>query len=92
MSENLSLKEMLLRVMDDTDEIKAQMLTHNATTTAHLKAIDAHLAQLNSKVATHTTEIGDLAAFRNKALMVWGAIVFVATSVLNYLISHLPRI
>jgi hypothetical protein len=59
----LTQKEMLLRLLDDMDEVKVATITH----AEHAKNVDKHLGALNSKVATHEQMLNNHENFITKA-------------------------
>ena len=81
---------------DDTYTLKEMMQelrSETKTQSSALSRIEAHLATLNSKVATHEKLHGEyapkfeeLSSFRSKAMAVWGVAVFVVGVVVNKLL------
>ena len=78
--EGYTLKEMIqeIRLAQQAHELKSNMQL------ATLESIDAHLKNLNSKVATNviniaknTNDIDGLKTFQTRALVVWGGVVFI---------------
>lgn len=82
MSEGYTLKEM---VGELRQEQKVQT-GHTASILASLENIDKHLAQLNSKVATHEKRFSGLESFQTKVMTIWGISTFVAVTVINKLL------
>lgn len=80
-----TLKEMM-------NELRLEAKDHGETLTrvcSSLDNIDKHLAQLNSKVATHEAEIGTLKSFQTKAGVVISIAVFFAITITNRVIAYI---
>ena len=81
-SDSYSLKEMLQEVRDEGRDSSETLIKVNAT----LESINDHLSKLNSKVATHEKQLGELSIFRTQAMVVWGfGVVLVSTAANNIL-------
>jgi len=80
--DNFSIKEMVLELRSETRQ-----------QTSSLSRIESHLATLTSKVdrhellhKDHLKEIKGLSTFKTQAMLVWGVIVLVITTVINKVI------
>lgn len=83
--DSYTLKEMVqeLRVT-----ARDQVL-HVATISSTLENIDKHLAQLNSKVASHERDIGLLQNFQIKAGVYISIAVFFAVTIVNKVLANI---
>ena len=79
---DFTVKEMVRELMDKVDSLS---LGQN-TSTNTLLAINQHLAQLNSKVATHERRIAEHNEFKTKVTIYATIIASTATLIINKLI------
>jgi hypothetical protein len=81
--DSYTLKEMLQEVRMTQHEQVSRIASIGTT----LENISKHLEQLNSKVARHEKRLADFATFRDKAMVVWGFIVFFFSISINKVLS-----
>jgi hypothetical protein len=85
MSEGYTVKELLDELRDETKE-QSTVLTRVCTS---LEGIEKHLAQLNSKVATHEKRHNDFEVFKTRASIVFSIIIFFAVIAVDRVIAYL---
>ena len=83
--DSYTIKEMVQEVR----MTQREQVSHISTISSTLENINEHLKQLNSKVATHEKKLYDLGSFRDKALVVWGLVVFFFSFGVNKLLAYL---
>ena len=88
-SDGYTVKEMLIKVLERQEEqIKQneEIRISQAISRVHDEATNKHLAQLNSKVATHEKKINNFNTFQTKVMTVWGVSIAVVTTVISRII------
>jgi hypothetical protein len=80
-----TLKEMIQELRSETKE-QSTVLT---TVCASLEGIEKHLAQLNSKVATHEMKHNKIEAFMGRATVIISIAVFFAVTLVNEVIAFI---
>lgn len=80
--DSYTLKELVQELRLETNK-QSTTLT---MITSSLQSIDTHLAQLNSKVASHEKKFYDYDMLKAKGMVVWAVLVFVASTLANKLI------
>ena len=83
MTEGFSNKEILQELMKET---KGQSTVLTVLVT-EMKAVNSHLATLNSKVAKHEKRIGEHDGFIAKATLIVSGLATAATFIINKLFS-----
>lgn len=83
--ENYTLKEMVQELRFETKE-QSTVLTKVC---ASIEGIEKHLAQLNSKVATHERKHNKIEMFMTRATVIISIAVFVAVTVVNRVVAYI---
>lgn len=81
-NDNYSLKEMIQELRGEQKE----QTRHTAIILTTLENIDKHLANLNSKVASHEKRFSGLETFQTKVMTVWGIAIFIIVTAINKLL------
>jgi hypothetical protein len=77
--EGYSLKELVQELRAE----QKQQTIHTSSILTTLENIDQHLLKLNSKVAAHERQLGDLGTFQTRVMTVWGIAIFIIVTVIN---------
>ena len=88
-SDGYTVKEMLIKVLERQEEqIKQneEIRISQAISRVHDEATNKHLAQLNSKVATHEKKITNFNTFQTKVMTVWGVSIAVVTTIISRIV------
>jgi len=88
-SDGYTVKEMLIKVLERQEEqIKQneEIRISQAISRVHDEATNKHLAQLNSKVATHEKKINNFNTFQTKVMTVWGVSIAVVTTIISRIV------
>jgi phage shock protein A len=89
MSDGYTVKELLDELREETKE-QSTVLTRVCTS---LEGIEKHLAQLNSKVASHEKRHNQsdvrFSTFQTRASIIFSVIIFVAVIAVNRVIAYI---
>lgn len=80
-----TLKEMVQELRTETKD-QSTVLTRVC---ASIEGIEKHLAQLNSKVATHEKKHQELDVFKTRATVIISIVVFFAVTAVNRVIAYI---
>lgn len=77
--DSYTLKEMVSELRGE-QKMQSVVLTQQSSV---LENIEKHLAQLNSKVATHEKRFNGLETFQTKVMTMWGVAISVFVFIVN---------
>lgn len=83
--DSYTLKELIQELRGETKE-QSTVLTRIC---ANMEAVEKHLAQLNSKVATHEKKHQELDVFKTRATVIISIAVFFAVTVVNRVVAYI---
>ena len=81
MAENMSQKEMLLRLMDKMDSVEKEQAEHHTYSRAKLESIEAQAIKTNGRVTKTETDVGHLKNEVSQVKTIWATLTFLGAIV-----------
>lgn len=81
MGENMSQKEMLLRLMDKMDSVEKEQAEHHTYSRSKLESIEAQAIKTNGRVTKNEGDLAQLKAEVGQVKTIWATLTFIGTIV-----------
>lgn len=81
MSENLSQKEMLIRLMDKMERVEREQTEHHSYSRGKLESIETQAIKTNGRVTKNEDDVSSLKSDVKQVKTIWATLTFIGTIV-----------